>query len=782
MGAVWFRLRADARRRWRAWLLLTVLVGLAGGAVLASVAGARRTDSAFDRFLAWSGSTDAVVFTGAAPLDVEAIRALPEVEEAGEARFAWMVGENGVSDLDPIYMVDDGGAARFERPKVLAGRRPDPRRAEEAAITPVGARLTGLGVGDTVALTGLAPEQLEEAFSGGNPEPAGPTVRFRIVGVEAYQSEFIQDASLHLTPAFGRRYGEQVATIPSIGVRLERRAADVPSFAAGVQRVSGGEQVQVDATAEAAREVNRSVDIQAVALRLFAALAAVAGVVILSQALGREASFLAPDQWVLRALGTTRPQLLAVAALRSLAIGVVGAAVAVAVAVLVSPHVLFGLARDVEPSPGTSFDRLVVATGVVVLLLVVVVAGVVPAWRASRSELALDRSEAGTAAPSRAVAVLSRAGMSPSAVTGVRMALEPGRGRAAVPTRTALVGTTLSLAALVTALTFGASLHNLFDTPRLYGWNWDAVVGSPFDEDTTERIVPMLTDNEAVGEFSLVSYAEVQLEGVRLRALGFDTAQGSVLPPVVQGREPRRPDEIVVGAKTLRQLGRSVGDRVEVRAGDEVATMRIIGRGVLPALGEGDEGGLGEGAFVTSEGLRRLVAEVPTNLYAVRWEPGSRAPVDELREFGLTTAAPPKGVADFNRVDDLPVVLSALLVLVAAGTLAHTLVTGVKRRRRDLAILKTLGFVRRQVWATVGWQSTTVVGVALVCGVPLGLAGGRWLWRYFADELGTVPHPVTPLMAVLLLVAVTLVGANVLAALPGRSAARTHPALVLRSE
>lgn len=782
MAAVWFQVRADARRRWRAWLLLAVLASLAGAAVMASLAGARRTDSAFDRFLEWSNASDATVFTGAAPLDVDAVRALPEVASAVEARFVWMVGANGVSDLDPVYS-DEEAVSLVDRPKVLEGRRPDPDRADEAAISPAGARLTGLGVGDTVTLTALAPEQLEEAFSGGNPEPSGPTVRFTIVGVEASQGGFIQDASLHLTPAFGRRYGEEVATIPFGVVDLERGQADVASFSAGVQRVSRGEQVQVDATADTTREVNRSIDIQATALRLFAALAAVTGLVTLAQALGRQASFQAPDQGVLRALGTTGPQLLAVAALRSLAIGLTAAGLAVAGALAASPHVLFGLAREVEPSPGTSFDGAVLGAGALALVLLTVVSGVLPAWRATRREPGVEQSAAGVAmGPSRAVAALSRGGLPPSAVVGVRMALEPGRGRGAISTRTALAGTTLSLAALVTALTFAASLHHLFDTPRLYGWNWDAVVGSPFDEDTTERIVPRLTDNEAVAEFSLVSYAEVQVAGVRVRAFGFDTVQGSVLPPVVDGREPRGADEIVAGTKTLRQVERSVGDQLELRAGDEVRTMRVVGRGVLPSLGEGDEGGLGEGVFVTAEGLRQLVSEVPTNLYAVRWEPGARPAVRELREFGLQTASPPKGVADFNRVDDLPVVLSALLVVVAAGTLAHTLVTGVRRRRRDLAILKTLGFMRRQVWATVGWQSTTVVGVALVCGVPLGVAGGRWLWRYFADELGTVPQPVTPALALLLLVAATLVAANLLAALPGRSAARTQPALALRSE
>ena len=46
-----FRLRVDLRRRWRAVVGLGLLVAVLGGIVLATFAGARRTASAYDRFL-----------------------------------------------------------------------------------------------------------------------------------------------------------------------------------------------------------------------------------------------------------------------------------------------------------------------------------------------------------------------------------------------------------------------------------------------------------------------------------------------------------------------------------------------------------------------------------------------------------------------------------------------------------------------------------------------------------------------------------------------------------
>jgi ABC-type antimicrobial peptide transport system permease subunit len=128
------------------------------------------------------------------------------------------------------------------------------------------------------------------------------------------------------------------------------------------------------------------------------------------------------------------------------------------------------------------------------------------------------------------------------------------------------------------------------------------------------------------------------------------------------------------------------------------------------------------------------------------------------------------------------VLLALLLALAGAATLTHTLVTSIRRRRRDLAILKTLGFVRRQVNAAVAWQSTTVAILALLVGLPVGIAGGRLLWNVFADSLGVVPEPVVSVGGTLLLVPAVLIVSNLIAAFPARSAGRTRPAIVLRTE
>ena len=122
-----------------------------------------------------------------------------------------------------------------------------------------------------------------------------------------------------------------------------------------------------------------------------------------------------------------------------------------------------------------------------------------------------------------------------------------------------------------------------------------------------------------------------------------------------------------------------------------------------------------------------------------------------------------------------------MLALLAVGALTHVLLTSVPRRRRDLAMLKTLGLTRRQVLGVVGWQASALATVTLVFGLPLGLVVGRWLWEVFARSLGVNGGATIP-VSILLAIPVMLLIANLIAAAPGSSAARLRPAAVLRRE
>jgi len=86
------------------------------------------------------------------------------------------------------------------------------------------------------------------------------------------------------------------------------------------------------------------------------------------------------------------------------------------------------------------------------------------------------------------------------------------------------------------------------------------------------------------------------------------------------------------------------------------------------------------------------------------------------------------------------------------------------------------------VFAAVAWQATTLVGLALLVGLPLGVAAGRWTWQVFAGRLGAASDARVPVLAALVAVPVAIAIANAVAVAPGLVAGRLRPATVLRDE
>ena len=183
--------------------------------------------------------------------------------------------------------------------------------------------------------------------------------------------------------------------------------------------------------------------------------------------------------------------------------------------------------------------------------------------------------------------------------------------------------------------------------------------------------------------------------------------------------------------------------------------LRIVGRSVFPFFGMGsfDPTGFGTGAQVSepmpaangrrspscSSGSRRARhASRKSRVSSTRFERGHICGV--YNQCSMTTASRPTDILNYSRIQGTPVALAAVLALLAIGVVTNLLVTSIRRRRHDLAILKTLGIGRRGISATVAWQATTLVGVALLVGLPIGIAIGREIWSVFANGLGIPPR------------------------------------------
>ena len=271
----------------------------------------------------------------------------------------------------------------------------------------------------------------------------------------------------------------------------------------------------------------------------------------------------------------------------------------------------------------------------------------------------------------------------------------------------------------------------------------------------------------------------------------------SFVPAPVSGRLPRTSREIALGARTLRAAHARIGETIGVSAaGGQAHAMTIVGTTVFPTLSDGLD--LGTGAQVTPGALRYLLpaagAVPPADTLFVRYQPGITAPAGrralaarlarsgQRGQFAIDGPATPTDLLNFGQVQDLPQVLGAGLGAVALLTIGHLLITSVRRRQRDLAILRVLGFTSWQVRRTLGWQAVALAGLALVIGVPAGIVCGRLGWLIFAHQLGITPVVAVPSVELPVLAAAWLAAAVVIAALPGEAAARSRPAPVLRSE
>ncbi len=808
MSAVWVRARAELRRRWRATVVLVVLVGLAGGATLAGVAGARRTDSAMDRFLAFSRPFEVFVLNieGAADLDV--VARLPQVADAGTAAYLVLApstpsGEPdaaAVGSINPFVRISENGlGATSDVPFLIDGRLPDPTQALEVAVNEEVADHHALRPGAGFRMWAYTPDQIEDALAG-TTKPEGRAFDFTVTGIIRLPFDldpvprdpevvYTGRGAAYLSPAFWAEFGGEVAAFGGENQTLDLRlhdGSDVDAFVAAVRDLPGADSLEIQVGSEAAKvaqEAEQATAVEAAALVAFAAIAAIAGLLIVGQALSRQVQLEAAEHPTLLALGMTRGQVVLAAVVRAGAVALPGAMLAIALAVAASPLAPIGLARRAEIDPGVAVDGPVLFAGGLTVAVVVLARAALAVWQPAAASRRPDERR-----PSRTVEGLTVAGVPLPTLTGVAMALDGSRRGGQGLVLSALVGTVAAVALTATALTFGASLDRLVGLPALQGWGWDVVVGNiNAEEDLAVSGAESLAASPFVAGFSAASESlePLTIDGLDIDVAGVDLVAGSVFSPVTEGRPPAGPGEVVLGGRTMERLGLQIGERIEATFGGTATSLVVVGRAVLnPGIQFSFT--LDEGAVLSLEELRRLRPGTPATHFLVDYVDGvdpDEAFAALQAEWGKTVmrSQPPVEVENLRRVAGLPLALAGLVGALALATLAHALITSVRRRRRDLAVLKTIGFRRRDVATAVGAQATALVVGALVVGLPLGVATGRWAWRVVADGVGA-PPAVTPVLAVLVVAAATVALANLVAAFPARAAARIRPAVALRAE
>lgn len=822
MGAVWMRARAEVRARWRALVSAGVLAGLFGAATLATLAGAQRTQTAYPRFLERQRAYDVLVFDATlfAPVfwkpDFEALARLPYVDAAIKIDSGYIhasgdlpAGAGFYGSHDPRY------ATTVQRPLLVRGRFP--RGADEIAVPHFADEqnendyrdLGVFHVGDRLTL-----------------DAHGRPVTLKVVGETVFPGELPPRPQWGWLVAVGPAFVEKYARgcdfggprclvdfiQPMMLLRFKSRS-DIDTFERDVRGMTGGKVLATQELRGHTRSVLGSTDLQAVALRLLSLFIGLTGAMIVGQLLARELALGAADSSVLRALGMSRSQQFRLGLVRIFPVAIVGAVLSVGIAWLASPIFPRGSVRLVEPSL-LAFDPKVLGLGGLGVAAAVLTLSVLPAWRAA---VAAGRDATQVSRPSGIASRFAAAGMSPAAVAGARLALERGRGRTGVPVLSSLAVVSLGIASFVAATTFAASLERIISVPELYGKSWDDVITAQSDRflddpaaqnaftERASRTLARERDFEAVAKVDGGAPLQVfsrngPVSGIPVLGLAITNLKGSLFPPIVEGRAPSDLHEVALGRRMIRALGISLDPsnppeiEIGIQGGEARVRYRVVGRGVIPPLGNYGELGFG----ILFSDLSAIVATIPdadisalaTDLI-VRWRDGAD-PAAVLARYQKTlpdvrigeglTGGKFADAVNFGGVQGAPLVVGGVLAALGAAALAHVLVTSIRRRRRDIAVLKTIGFVRGQARRAVAWQATIMVLVSAAVGVPLGLVGGRGLWMRVADDIGVLPRPHVSVIVLALLAPALIVLANLIAAVPARAAARTQPALILRTE
>lgn len=812
MSAVGMRARADLRRRLASIVILTLATGIVGAIAITAFTAAWRSDTAYARYRAAVHEPE-VLTAGCdkgffPPLNVDKAATRPSVASADRFTFVNPVGLLQADEKSALFGKGDaldGGLLMPQQPnqplpmKLMAGRFPD--AANEAAVS-WGPGYAHANVGDTIYVKLISHKvSYGDLFSGKKPFPGAfeKPIPLTVTGIVLTPNDLSgTDSTVLTTYPFYEAHRNTAFGCDAATLHLTEGLASIPAFGEQISQLEPN-AFFFDMTQEAI-VAERSTHLRSIITRVFGWLIVIAGLLVVGQALVRRTVLASTEDPILRALGMSRGQITRVALVTGGVVGVGGALIAVVASTAVSPFTGYGIAKLIDPIQGVYVAPVITVAAVVMILVVALLLTGVPAWRlaAARGGVAGAVELSGSGRPSRIATALASIGLPVSAVAGARLALEPGHGRTATPVRSAVIGLSLTVAAMIAAFGFAASMNHFVHTPALWGITGDFGTGSPFSGKLfQQRAVPMLERNPAFTDLTIGNFQDSVYVGegdstVSANAWGLSPAKGSlVVPTMLAGRWPTNDDEIALGATTLKQIDATIGDRISVSAGGNRYDLTIVGEPVFPDLGFGP--GLGQGAGLTFEGLKRFYPDASVGLALGRFAPGadqeavSKEINPELRK--LQTSFRPGDLSNLGnstkeaqRSENVPLILASLFTLSALATLIHVLITSVRRRRKDLAILRTLGFKKRQVASAVAWQSVVLALVALLIGVPVGVLIGRLGWSLFATNLGVVSVPVVAWVPVAAAVPVTVLAAVVISIGPALAARRTKPAMVLRAE
>jgi hypothetical protein len=387
-GVAWYRLRATLRRRWPGYLVIVLLIGLVGGVAMGSIAGARRTQSTFPAYLGATDASDLQFQTSVATSNFQSagltktLAHLPHVAHVASSPDLLVIptGPNGkplpsAFNDDDVQEVGSEGGMYFTQVRMIVaeGRMADPASTDQMVATAEAAKLSGWHLGETVRFGAYTLAQANQADF--DPLTAAPATQFsaKLVGLVVFSSQIVDDdddrfpTDVVATPALTRRLRASV-TYPTYGLSLQGGARVVSTVEREIIAVlPPGSTYSFHLTSVVEGQVERATRPEAIAFAVFGIIAGLAILFIAGQAISRRIWANREDLDVLRSLGTDRVAMTWDAMLGPLCAVLVGALLAVGIAVALSPLLPIGPSSPVDPAPGVSFDWTVFLVGFAVL-------------------------------------------------------------------------------------------------------------------------------------------------------------------------------------------------------------------------------------------------------------------------------------------------------------------------------------------------------------------------------------------------------------------------------
>ena len=766
MGTVRWVVATVARRR-RVWLgAVAVTLGLGMGFALASAVGAHRASTAYDRLAEATLAPDALVnLPDAATLGpAAALAKLDGVTAATRMSYVPVApaGLKAAVEAGAFGFFDDSFATSIYRPLIITGRLPAPGRANEITVNEALADLADLSPGDEIELRGGSFQNLDADLG-----------RARVVGIHRGTFDVGANAgnpSMLLPPAFMDAHGSKLVSGGGASLlRLARGELGVPRATQQVNETLGTDAFVISAEDDS-ESTRHGLGIQMVGFTVLAVVSLLAVGAGGGQALRRHVDSEREDLEVLKALGADHATRRLILLVPVAAVAIAAGATAVATAALASPLLRLGLTRDVDPEAGLYIVPWLLAGGFVAIVAALIAAVATSLRTVAPTGEPLDQPRR---VPGR-----------PAVTVGLRPLAGGSRGRASRAARGAVVGVLVGSAGVAATAIVAASLERIGRDPHVHGWSTAAAISSENpDIEAVKSDLAFVEEDAAVDRVVWASVSTVESRSVTFEVIGLDGA-GALHPTLLEGRAPAAKDEIALGSEVLHRLDAHVGQHIQVALPAGPRALHVVGRAVYPALGaNGDPDTVGS---MTFEGFRDLGVESYQTLALVdvadEGDIGALAARVQEHEAEMFEPFPAPKIDNLDTLGALPLILIAFLSLLVVAAVGHSLVVSVRARRREFAVLRTLGLVPSQARAAVFWQATATVFVGAAIGIVLGTIAGRQAWRLVAENVGILNRPDVPLPVLLAVLLTALVAANVLAALPARAAARLRPAAVLRTE